>query len=531
MDRSEASKPIRRFSVRQWLSRPSTWVIGLVVFWAVEASVVQVITTSPGEGVNELRSLKDASRRMVINLAASASLICFLNRTWLYATFVLSGILSSVLIAYAAYFKTPLSSLTLRYQWREGLSVADYGWALIPWTAVVLLILAVAFKVKLRQSIEHVPEFPGGWRRFGFTSVCLYFVAAFGLVTHKPIERINMGTPQYIYGYSVAWAAEILTNDPDAILADALQKAERKSDRLTEQTALLQIPRHVTVVQVESLDYAVLSTDVDGQPVMPFLQSLQTKCPTYRVEPFHETCSADADFSLLMTSQPNGKLTPFQVPGFPYERSLPALAREKGFQTAAIHGNTGAFFHRRRAYERMQFTDLYFSEELKPLGVDFAQDDELLQFSAELLNQATDPTFHFVITITSHGPFNRVPEEKSTLFRRPADIEQAYMNSMRFVDEALERYFESIPDNTLLVIYGDHESGVSKHSESDPPGERVPWIFCWKSGGQVAAIEQSQRTFEEDLHQLDLVTYLRNSFENASHGNPEIRIASEPDRQ
>ena len=85
-------------------------------------------------------------------------------------------------------------------------------------------------------------------------------------------------------------------------------------------------------------------------------------------------------------------------------------------------------------------------------------DEELLRLSAKWLNEASEPTVHFIITLTSHGPFNKLPPEKRELFPQPASQAEAYVNSMRYVDRVLATYLESLPQGAVLVLYGDHES-------------------------------------------------------------------------
>ena len=488
----------------------------LIATWAFELLIIQDATTHPDDSLPVSLILKYAARRMVLNVAVCTLLVCVLNRIWLYGLFLVGMAFSTVIITYASYFHRPLSWLTLSDQWEEGVSVAGYGFALIPWSAILLLSIVLGLKVALREAIHRQP-FPTNLRRKAAAVAGLvYLVSAVGFAGfYKPISRVNTGSPEYTYGYAVAWAAEYLSYDTEAVLADAIAKSAIKSHTLTEKERLLEFGDNIVVLQVESLDFDTLDAKVGDQYVMPFLHALKRQSMVYMVKPFHFTGSSEADFSLLATSTPNGRITPFKVQGFPYSDSLPWLVEKLGFTAVAIHGNTGAFFQRRAAYQQMGFSELYFVKELEELGVCGAEDDEVLQFSARLLNESDQPMFHFIITLTSHGPFDQLPPDCDKLFPSPRGIRHRYLNSMRYVDRSLEKYYQKLPNGTTLVIYGDHHSRVQGYQSGDVHEDRVPWLICQK-GRNLAKRQKTLRTglaTSGSLSQLDMVCYLRDSLE------------------
>jgi hypothetical protein len=398
------------------------------------------------------------------------------------------------------------------HQWREGLAVGDAGVATVDWRVVGLLAAGwiVKFAIALRIQRDLLPD-----RRCRLVAAACAGVYAVTAVTlagyHKPIDSIRVGTPEYVYGYAVAWGAEMLCLDAEVLLAEATEKARPKSDRLTAVEEPIALGRHVAVVQVESLDFAVVDARVGGEPVMPFLHGLRDQSMLFSVKPFHASGSSEADFSLLMASTPIGRFNPFQVPGFSYADALPRLARERGYHVAAFHGNTGAFFHRRGAYEQMGFDELFFTEELAPRRVTGARDHEVFAFSAGLLAAATRPTMHFVITITSHTPFDKVPPGQRELFPAARNITERYLDSMRYVDRSLERYVAALPAGTTVIVYGDHESNVKGYLEDRAHESRVPW-FIFEKGRDLSARQRTRDSglaLSGTLTQLDLACFLR----------------------
>lgn len=497
-----------------------TWPLALLITaWSLEILFVQQITTLPTDHMVFGATVKDAARRLALNLAICTVLVCLFNRFWLYIVFVLGVICSTVLVVCASYMKAPLSWYTIKSQFSEGVLVTDHGLAIVPGSILAVLLGAVLLKTILRELTRRRPMTRQRRRRWAVGGAVAYVLVAIALAgLHKPIHEIKIGSPQYVYGYVVAWISEAIFFDEAAFLEAALTKAAITSDRLTPIEGVLELGQHVAIVQVESLDVAVIETDARGQAVMPFLRALRDRAMIYDVTPFHWTGSSEADFTLLTGAVPNGLIPPFKVRGFPYEDTLARVAREQGYVSIAMHGYSGSFFDRRPAYAQMGFNEILFSEEFEQLGhavtEDGVEDDAVFQHSASLLREAEgQPTLHFIITFTSHGPFDRLPDGSSDLFPKPADLTEAYLNSMRYVDRALERYYDQLPEGTTLVIYGDHDSQVDGYRDHPPPVERIPWLIARK-GVDLAEVQVTRGTplaQSGALSQLDMATYVRRS--------------------
>jgi hypothetical protein len=506
------------------------WLAFLVAFWALEVLAVQECTSQPDGVIYASDAVGFATRRLGFDVLASIFLVCVLNRFWLYVVFGVGLIASNILIVYAEYFEAPLTWHVIRHQWAEGLAVADHGMSLIQWPALVLLLAALAIKVALRERFRrHLGPRPG-LRRLGWAAGVAYLVFAIWLAgVHKPISKIRSGSPEYVYGYVIAWFAEGTFFDDARLLRMAIEASQQRSDRLSPWESPLELGDRLAIVQVESLDWDVIDARVGDEWVMPFLRDLRTRSMCYVIRPVHETGTSDADFTVLTGTMANGRIAPFKIEDFPYQNTLPQVARQRGYSCIAMHGNTGNFFFRRPAYEQMGFSKIYFAEDLRDLGCEMhngeVNDERLLRLSAEWLREASGPTVHFIITVTSHGPFHRLLPEDRELFPKPSCQAEAYLNSMRYVDRVLASYLEALPQGTVLVVYGDHESRVRGYGETPHTGERVPWLIHRK--GQNLAERQRTRdmpwTQSGELQMLDAVTYLHKSlkeYQVAAHKPP-----------
>lgn len=515
--------------------RTGVWLsFALVLFWATEISILQEWTAGSELSIPIAHAIKDAGRRLVLNIAACTVLVCLLRRWGLLAMFAIGLIMTNFLVVYANYFRSPLSWPVISSQWREGLAVSDHGMSLIDWRVVVIAVVALAAKVILASGIS--TDAPSRRERIKWAAIAggTYLAVAIGLAGfHKPLRRISTGSPEYVYGYLVAWTAEAISYDNKVLLQTALRKAKASSDILSATERPLSLTSKIAIIQVESLDFNVMESEVDGEAVMPFLSRIQSQAMVYCVKPFHDTGSSEADFSMLTAAAPNGKVNPFQIDGFPYEQALPWLAQQQGYRSVAFHGNTGEFFQRRDAYEQMGFSRLYFTEELEPLAISGRWDRELLEFSADLMEASIEPTLHFVITITSHGPFDKLPQSERELFKEPSNVQERYLNNMRYVDRVLEDYYEQLPRDTTVVMYGDHESNVQDYCPSDHQQDRVPWLILQK-GRDLSTHQESRESglaLSGELSQLDMVCYLRDRMAETQVAKSKIasrRIASKP---
>ena len=180
----------------------------------------------------------------------------------------------------------------------------------------------------------------------------------------------------------------------------------------------------------------------------------------------------------------------------------------------------------------MGFDQIFFSEELENHQITGQWDDELLAFSAETLRSSKDSQFHFIITITSHAPFKKLPREKRELYKHPTTIQERYLNNMRYVDRTLKSYVEQLPDDTTVVIYGDHESNVREYSSSDTHQDRVPWFIFQKD----QTLSRSQLSHKEglalsgNLNQLDMSCYLRECISTTHQPNFQFSSGDRPER-
>ncbi|HEY2762207.1 MAG TPA: sulfatase-like hydrolase/transferase, partial [Pirellulales bacterium] len=216
---------------------------------------------------------------------------------------------------------------------------------------------------------------------------------------------------------------------------------------------------------------------------------------------------------------PSTRIITYNIPKYPYENVLPQFLARYGYRTAAFHGNTGNFYNRRNAFEKMDFSDIYFSEELvssnalksRSWGID---DRDLLEFSARRLQEMPEPVCHFIITLTTHTPYTHIPTTEREVFAKPQSMAQDYLNNMRYLDNLLRDYVGSLKSATV-VIYSDHSADPALAPEFKPHWdglqEFVP-CFIFNTDEDLGAQQRTRgRSIATDgtLTLLDIATFLR----------------------
>ena len=197
--------------------------------------------------------------------------------------------------------------------------------------------------------------------------------------------------------------------------------------------------------------------------------------------------SSDSEFTFSTSLMPSTKGTVF-VNYFDREYvSIPKLLKEKGYYTYSMHANTGEFWNRNLMHENLGYNkfyskDSYVIDETIGLGLSdksfFSQSVNIMKKEKE---ENSSPFYSVLIMLSNHTPFSDLelmPEYKTTI-----DVEidnqtitREYMNntklgdyikSVHYSDEAIGEFVEKLDkegllDNTVLLIYGDHDARLDK---------------------------------------------------------------------
>lgn len=227
--------------------------------------------------------------------------------------------------------------------------------------------------------------------------------------------------------------------------------------------------RNVIMIQVESLENFVIDRSYNGQVLTPNLNGLIDDQQTMYFENYFETIgkgnTSDAEFSTLNSIYPN-------IEGSCYEKypdntfnGIPWILRDKGYYAMSFHGYEGNFWNREQAHPVQGFQDFYSAEDFvitDTMGYGMVDKDFFKQ-SLEKIKTLPKPFFSFLITLSSHHPYE-VPAEFTDIRVKEADLNTEfgnYMQAVHYTDEALGQFIQGLKDedlyeDSIIVIYGDH---------------------------------------------------------------------------
>lgn len=242
--------------------------------------------------------------------------------------------------------------------------------------------------------------------------------------------------------------------------------------------------KNLIVVHFESLESFVVEYDYEGQPVTPtILKLMENSINFHNVrDQIQEGVSSDAELMFNTGLYPAQKGSAFMSYGENAYFALPRIFQNKGYETLAIHGDMAAFWNRDIVYPNIGI-DRYIDEDhfedkrYSGLGI---LDESLFVQSMKEIQRAKSPYYSYVMTVTSHTPFNI--EEEHRYLGVPWDNHDAgYLESIHYTDHYLGAFYEELKEsgeleNTAIVVFGDHE-GIHKYHDSNLPDNDMKLPF------------------------------------------------------
>ncbi|MBZ5587702.1 MAG: LTA synthase family protein [Acidobacteriia bacterium] len=228
---------------------------------------------------------------------------------------------------------------------------------------------------------------------------------------------------------------------------------------------------NLVLIQVESLQQWVIGTRVGGAEITPFLNGLRSRA-LYFPFVFDQTGqgrSSDGEFAVLNSQHGLDRgAVAFRRPHNHFVTLASAL-RDHGYATLSAHGFEKGFWNRGVLHPRFGFERMLFKDELgggETIGWGLA-DGVFFDRMVGLLKQERAPYFAFLITLGLHHPFDLFPDRHKVL-----DIGALkdtplgnYIHAMHYFDASLGAFVAELErtdvlSNTVVALYGDHESGL-----------------------------------------------------------------------
>lgn len=224
---------------------------------------------------------------------------------------------------------------------------------------------------------------------------------------------------------------------------------------------------NLIVIQVEALQGFVINRRINGQEITPNLNRLVNES-IYFDNYYTETAgggTSDAEFLSNVSLFPAREGSVYIRYSGNEHYSLAKKLKGEGYRTAAMHAYKAGFWNRSIMYRSLGFDEFvskndYEQDEIIGMGL---SDRSFFRQSLEKLKAYKEPYYGFLITLTSHYPFDNdkkyyssfdVGEYKDSFFGN-------YLESIHYADEALGYFInglenEGLTDRSVIAIYGDH---------------------------------------------------------------------------
>ncbi len=312
-----------------------------------------------------------------------------------------------------------------------------------------------------------------------------YIVMRFGVYAYQLNDIVKSIEPKLtsLFGYDKALKT----------FNDYYQDRPDEQTWINEYTGIFE-GKNILVIHYESMQNLNIGLEFNGVEVTPTLNKL-VKDSIYFDNFYSQVSvgtSSDTEFTFNTSLMPTNNGTAF-VSYFNREYvSTPWLLRDKGYYTFSMHANNGSFWNRDTMHESLGYQRFfskrdYDIDEVIGLGL---SDKSFYRQSIEKLkeiNEKNQPYYGTLITLTNHTPFDDVDKYgefdvslKVNEYNEETDeMEEVvypylegtklgnYFKSVHYADQALGEFIdaleqEGILDNTVLIIYGDHDARLPK---------------------------------------------------------------------
>lgn len=226
--------------------------------------------------------------------------------------------------------------------------------------------------------------------------------------------------------------------------------------------------KHLIYIQMESVDAYSIEATFEGEPIMPFLNELSNQSLYFEnaMDLTSSGRSTDGEFLALTSLPPVYGRAVYHNHDLSKVPSLPRALNDEGYYTFSIHGNNGAFWNRAVAHAALGYQKSFFKPELNnddTIGWGIS-DRSILSQAIDKIKSSQNPCFAHIILLTNHHPYNHVSEHQGI---PTGNITRDHFTSLRYVDQAIESFFNDLEANDLLeeciiAIYSDHDSSIQR---------------------------------------------------------------------
>lgn len=239
--------------------------------------------------------------------------------------------------------------------------------------------------------------------------------------------------------------------------------------------------KNVFIFHLESFQQFLINYRVNGKEVTPNLNRFYADQSTLAFDNFYnqvgqgKTSDAETMLENSLFGLPSGSVMTSYGTSNTFQ-AMPAILDQRGYTTAAFHGDVGSFWNRDNTYKSWGY-DYFFSEDYYKNKTNYSvgyglKDKIFLKQSIKYIEELPQPFYAKVITVTNHYPYELDKQnqhiEKTTTGDNTVD---GYVQTAKYLDEAFGQFMDYLKksglyDNSMIVVYGDHYGISNNHKKA-----------------------------------------------------------------
>ena len=265
-------------------------------------------------------------------------------------------------------------------------------------------------------------------------------------------------------------------------------KDNKKEHSVNNYTGIFE-GKNVIAIHAESLQNFAIGMEFDGVEVTPNLNKLIKESLYF--DNFYAQVgvgtSSDSEFTYATSLLPANNGTVF-VNYFDNKFiTIQNLLNDRGYYVFSMHGNVGDFWNRNMMHQNMGYDKFYSKSSFvidEEYGLGLSDESffkQVVPMIKEIDMNVGQPYYGTLITLTNHTPWKEADEysDYKTTWTVSVNGESVtrdylegktlgkYIKSMNYMDKAIGQFLENMEtegllDNTVIVIYGDHDARISK---------------------------------------------------------------------
>ena len=268
----------------------------------------------------------------------------------------------------------------------------------------------------------------------------------------------------------------------------------RKNETKTNEYTDVFKGKNILFIHAESIQNYLLDTSFNGEDVTPNIKKIASEGLYFSNFYAQESVgtSSDTEFTINTSLMPASSGTVF-VSYFDREyETTQKLLKDKGYYIFSMHGNNCSFWNRQNAHKSLGYDRFYcYNKDFKideKIGLGLT-DKSFFRQAVPKISKIRKSKKNFMgtlIMLTNHTPFSGFEDDDSykvtykykTTDENGDEVEKEapymegtklgnYFKSAHYADQAIGQLFEDLDkegilDDTVVVIYGDHDSKLKK---------------------------------------------------------------------